>query len=80
MDRTVVSPELCPPWCYTELYFQDIAPDVEVGQVGIDPPEFGWYVDQREVSMELDAWVDLRRNIIKRPFLATSEKFVDTCG
>lgn len=59
---------------------EDIAEDVEVGEVGVDPPEFGWYVDQREASMELDAWVDLRRNIIKRPFLATSEKFINTCG
>lgn len=53
---------------------------MEVGQVGIEPPEFGWYVDQQEASLELGAWVDLRRNIIKRPFLATSEKFIDTCG
>lgn len=57
-----------------------MAGDVEVGAVGIDPPEFGWYVDQAEASLELDAWVDLRRNIIKRPFLATSEKFINTCG
>ena len=53
---------------------------MEVGEVGVDPPEFGWYVDQREASVELDAWVDLRRNIIKRPCLATSEKFLNTCG
>ncbi|CAN0127872.1 unnamed protein product [Ascophyllum nodosum] len=58
----------------------DMAEDVEVGAVGIDPPEFGWYVDQAEASLELDAWVDLRRNIIKRPFLATSEKLINTCG
>ncbi|CAB1100843.1 unnamed protein product [Ectocarpus sp. CCAP 1310/34] len=58
----------------------DIERDVEVGNGGIDPPEFGWYVDQQEISLELDAWVDLRRNIIKRPFLATSEKFINTCG
>eukprot|EP00904_Undaria_pinnatifida_P005145 jgi/Undpi1/1760/HiC_scaffold_11.g05149.m1 len=59
---------------------EDIAEDVEVGVMGVDPPEFGWYVDQREASIELDAWVDLRRNIIKRPFMATSEKFINTCG
>lgn len=59
---------------------KDMAADVEVGQVGIEPPEFGWFVDQQEASLELGAWVDLRRNIIKRPFLATSEKFIDTCG
>ncbi|CAM9689873.1 unnamed protein product [Pylaiella littoralis] len=58
----------------------DMERDVEVGESGIDPPEFGWYVDQQEISLELDAWVDLRRNIIKRPFLATSEKFINTCG
>ena len=59
---------------------QDLERDVEVGVGGIDPPEFGWYVDQQEISLELDAWVDLRRNIIKRPFLATSEKFINSCG
>ncbi|CAM9806230.1 unnamed protein product [Scytosiphon promiscuus] len=58
----------------------DMERDVESGEGGIDPPEFGWYVDQQEVSLELDAWVDLRRNIIKRPFLATSEKFINSCG
>lgn len=62
------------------VFSKDMERDVEVGESGIDPPEFGWYVDQQEISLELDAWVDLRRNIIKRPFLATSEKFINTCG
>jgi len=44
------------------------------------PPEFGWYVDQAVASSELGRWNDIRRNVIKRPFLATSEKFLDTCG
>ncbi|CAM9699831.1 unnamed protein product [Phaeothamnion confervicola] len=43
-----------------------------------DPlPEFGWYVDQRDVSPPLAAWIERRRNIIKRPFFATSEKYMD---
>ncbi|KAG5177793.1 hypothetical protein JKP88DRAFT_331208 [Tribonema minus] len=43
-------------------------------------PEYGMYIDQEAVSPALAEWVTLRRNIIKRPFLATSEKLVDSCG
>eukprot|EP00611_Tribonema_gayanum_P022547 TRINITY_DN4542_c0_g1_i3.p1 TRINITY_DN4542_c0_g1~~TRINITY_DN4542_c0_g1_i3.p1 ORF type:complete len:527 (+),score=178.71 TRINITY_DN4542_c0_g1_i3:99-1679(+) len=45
-----------------------------------DLPEYGMYIDQEAVSPALAEWVTLRRNIIKRPFLATSEKLVDSCG
>ena len=44
-----------------------------------DPPAFGWFVDQKVASPELERWRLLRLNIIKRPFLATSEKYLDTC-
>ena len=47
---------------------------------GAMPPEFGWYVDQEASSKALTRWIDIRRNVIKRPFLATSEKFLDVCG
>ncbi len=40
-------------------------------------PLLGWYLDQRDMSPALDRWVDLRRQIIKRPFLSTLERFVD---
>ncbi len=40
-------------------------------------PLMGWYFDQRLLSQALDRWVDLRRQIIKRPFLATLEKFLN---
>lgn len=40
-------------------------------------PEGGFYIDQKDLSPILDRWVDLRHEIIKRPFLATLEKFLD---
>jgi anthranilate phosphoribosyltransferase len=40
-------------------------------------PLLGWYLSQENLSKPLDAWVDLRRQIIKRPFLATLERFVN---
>ncbi|CAM9289999.1 unnamed protein product [Chrysoparadoxa australica] len=52
---------------------QDIAVAKEV-------PKFGWFMDQAALSPPLASWVNLRRNIIKRPFLATAEKFVDPCA
>jgi len=42
-------------------------------------PPFGWYVNQQDMSKSLDRWVELRRAIIKRPFLATLERFVNPC-
>jgi anthranilate phosphoribosyltransferase len=43
-------------------------------------PAGGFYVDQKDLSPALDRWVDLRHQIIKRPFLATLEKFLDPCA
>lgn len=40
-------------------------------------PSYGWFVDQKDLSPALDRWVDRRREIIKRPFLSTLEKFVN---
>lgn len=34
------------------------------------------YLDQKRLSKALDKWVGIRREILKRPFLATLEKFV----
>lgn len=39
-------------------------------------PAFGWFFNQKDVSGALDRWVDIRRQTIKRPFLATLEKFI----
>ena len=39
--------------------------------------DFGWYIHQKNISPAIDRWVDLRRQIIKRPFLATLERFVN---
>jgi len=45
---------------------------------GQGAPRFGYFVDQAAVSPPLLRWQTIRRNVLKRPFLATSEKFVDT--
>lgn len=46
----------------------------EIGRVR---GEFGVAVDQRDCSKGLDEWVDVRRVIVKRPSVATTEKYVD---
>ncbi len=43
-------------------------------------PSLGWYINQENLSSAVDRWVDLRRLIIKRPFLATLERFVNPVG
>lgn len=40
---------------------------------------YGWVVDQKALSPTLDRWVDRRRKLIKRPFLATMEKLLNPC-
>lgn len=40
-------------------------------------PDLGWYIRQQDMSAAVDRWVELRRQIIKRPFLSTLERFVD---
>lgn len=43
-----------------------------------DPnPSFGWFLNQQDLSKPMDRWVEIRREIIKRPFLATLERFVN---
>lgn len=48
--------------------------------MGEEKPAYGWFVDQETASGALARWIPVRRNVIKRPFFATSEKFLDTCG
>lgn len=43
----------------------------------MEKPNFGWFFHQSLMSRALDRWVDLRRQIIKRPFLATIERFIN---
>jgi anthranilate phosphoribosyltransferase len=40
----------------------------------VNPP-YGWFFHQSLMSKALDRWVELRHQIIKRPFLATLERF-----
>ncbi len=43
-------------------------------------PDFGWYLNQKDISENLDHWVDIRQKILKRPFLATLERFINPVG
>ncbi|QHT66940.1 anthranilate phosphoribosyltransferase [Rhodocytophaga rosea] len=43
-------------------------------------PEYGRILDQAALSPALAQWVDRRRLILKRPFLATLEKVLNPCG
>jgi anthranilate phosphoribosyltransferase len=40
-------------------------------------PLMGWYIQQKDIAPAVDRWVELRRAIIKRPFFATLEKFLN---
>jgi anthranilate phosphoribosyltransferase len=40
-------------------------------------PPLGWYLNQADLSPAMDRWVDIRRQTIKRPFMATLERFVN---
>ncbi len=40
-------------------------------------PDFGWYINQQNLSTAVDRWVEIRRLTIKRPFLATLERFLN---
>ncbi len=40
-------------------------------------PVLGWYIHQQDMSKSMDRWVELRRQIIKRPFLSTLERFMN---
>lgn len=40
-------------------------------------PDFGWFLHQNDLSPAVDRWVDIRRQTVKRPFMATLEKFLD---
>ncbi|VAW47703.1 hypothetical protein MNBD_GAMMA03-1421 [hydrothermal vent metagenome] len=43
-------------------------------------PDYGWYIHQKNISPAIDAWVEHRHQIIKRPFLATLERFINPVG
>ncbi len=47
------------------------------GDLKGDKPDLGWYIRQQDMSTAVDRWVELRRQIIKRPFLSTLERFVN---
>lgn len=43
-------------------------------------PAFGWALDQELLSPALDQWVERRKLLKKRPFLATLEKVLNPCN
>ncbi|ALJ00224.1 hypothetical protein [Rufibacter tibetensis] len=43
-------------------------------------PTYGWALHQQLLSPALDKWVERRRLIFKRPFLATLEKVLNPCN
>jgi len=43
------------------------------------PPAYGWALHQQHLSPALDAWTERRRQMLKRPFLATMEKVLNPC-
>ncbi len=51
----------------------------KIGELKNEKPAGGFYIDQKDISPAADRWVELRHEIIKRPFLATLEKFLDPC-
>jgi anthranilate phosphoribosyltransferase len=52
-------------------------PALSNADLALNKPAFGWFFHQSLMSKSLDRWVDLRHQIIKRPFLATIERFVN---
>lgn len=67
----------------SEFNLLDIAETVPLtflgGNTGCrDPkPVCGWQVHQADLSAAVDEWVEFRHEMIKRPFLATLEKFLN---
>jgi len=45
--------------------------------LALNKPQLGWFFHQSKMSQALDRWVNLRHQIIKRPFLSTLERFVN---
>ncbi|MBW2714018.1 MAG: hypothetical protein JRC77_09740 [Deltaproteobacteria bacterium] len=42
-----------------------------------DLPTYGWYVDQAKLSPAVHRWVGIRKKLLKRPGLATLERFAN---
>jgi len=42
--------------------------------------QFGWFLHQKDISPAVDRWVDIRRQTVKRQFMATLEKFLNPVG
>ncbi|MCA9399259.1 MAG: hypothetical protein KC618_05890 [Candidatus Omnitrophica bacterium] len=49
------------------------------GVVDDNKSAFGYYVNQEQLSPSLARWIQIRRKIVKRPFLSTLERFVNPC-
>jgi len=54
-----------------------LTPAASNSDLSSDKPVFGWFFHQSLMSQALDRWVNLRHQIIKRPFLSTLERFIN---
>ena len=54
-----------------------IKPILENSALNDQGSPFGHYIHQRNLSQAIDRWVGIRREVIKRPFLSTLEKFLN---
>jgi len=54
-----------------------VKPALSNTDLATEKSRFGWFFHQSLMSRALDRWVDLRHQIIKRPFLATLERFIN---
>jgi len=72
-------PKLClnPLDLYTELPSSFLIANEQLLQ---SPPPYGWALRQQDLSPALDAWIERRHRMLKRPFLATMEKVLNPCG
>jgi len=63
-----------------DLYLMLGCPMLQTNHELDNPPRpFGWVLDQKALSPALNRWVDRRRVLLKRPFLATLEKLLNPC-
>ncbi len=50
------------------------ASNADLGSV---KPRYGWIYAQQDIAPQVDRWIEIRRQTVKRPFLSTLEKFIN---
>jgi anthranilate phosphoribosyltransferase len=61
--------------------YQELNAEYLIRNAGIinTKPKLGWTIDQKEFYPQLHPWVEKRRKLMKRPYLATLEKVLNPC-